>query len=101
MKQVRVDPLLKRPFQAVLVTGPHQAAHEALQVQEEHGVPSFHRLHPQGDGQMGLTHTGRAEKDDTRGPFDEAQARQLPDHLAVDGRLEVELFQGLDPWEAR
>ena len=35
--------------------------------------------------------------------FDEAQPRQFPDHLAVDGGLEVEveLFEGFDPGEAR
>jgi hypothetical protein len=95
----RVDQLLQRALQAVLLASPEQPAHEAFQGEEQHRVAGLHGLDPEGDGQVGLAHAGRAEQDDVLGPLHEAQARQLSDDLAVDRRLEVEveLLQGLDP----
>jgi len=59
-------------------------------------------FYPQGDGQVGLAHPGRAEQDDVLAALHEAQPAELPDHLAVDARLEgeVELLDGLHPREA-
>jgi hypothetical protein len=54
---------------------------------------------PEGDGQIGLAHAGRAEEDDILGTLDEAEAGELADLLAVDRglKIEVELIQALDP----
>jgi hypothetical protein len=56
----------------------------------------------EGDGQMGLADAGRPEQDDILGALDEAQPGELPDLLAVDRglELEVELVQRLDPGQA-
>ena len=59
-------------------------------------VPSGNGLQPQGDGQMGLTHSRRAQQHQIGRLADEGQAGQFPDLALVDGGLEaeIELLQG-------
>jgi hypothetical protein len=54
-------------------------------------VPRLDGLAPERNGEMRLADAGRAEQDHVLGALDEAQAGQLADLLAVDGRLKVEL----------
>jgi len=81
------------------VAGPDEPAHEAFQREEAHRVPGLDGLDAEGDGEVGLADAGRAEQDDVLGALDEAQAGELPDLLAVDRGLEVEveLIEALDP----
>src|SRR5215831_10899609 len=96
-----IGELLQGPVDPVLVAGPHQAPHQALEGEEEHRVAGLDRLDPERDGQMRLADAGRAEQDDVLGALDEAETSQLADLLAIDRRLkvEIELLQALHPGE--
>ena len=65
-------------------------------------MPGLHGLDPQRDGAVCLSDARRAEQDDVLGALDKAEPGELVDLLAVDRglKLEVEVVQALDPWEA-
>src|SRR6185312_12101981 len=61
----------------------------------------FDSLDSECDRQMRLADTRRPEQDHILGTVNEAESRQFPHDLAVEGGLtvEVELLQRLQPWE--
>src|SRR6185436_15383376 len=85
-----IGELLQGPVEPVLVAGPDEAPHQALEGQEEDRVAGLDGLDAEGDGEVRLAHAGRAEQHDVLGALDEAEAGELADLLAVDRGLKAE-----------
>ena len=98
-QQARVDQLLERPLEPMLVPRPHEPRHQRLNGEQEHREAGLDRFDAQRDAEMCLAHPGRAQEHDVLGALEKAQARQFADDRAVDRRLEgdVDLVDGLDP----
>ena len=94
-----IGQLLQRQVQPLFLGGLLQLRHQLLQGQEQDPVTRLRGLHRQGDGQVGLAHPRRPQQQDVLRPAHEPQGGELPHHLGVNGRLEVEveLLQGLQP----
>ena len=73
------------------MAGADEAAHQALEGEEEDRVAGLDGLDAEGDGEVRLAHAGRPEQHDVLGALDEAEAGELADLLAVDRGLEVEV----------
>ena len=85
-------------FNTVLSIGLGQRGNQRHGLGEAGPVTLGDGLDPQGDGQVGLSDSGRPQQDDVLAVGDEAAGGQLLDLLLVDGGLEgkVEALQGLD-----